>query len=258
MIDSLIAERLLSMLCIDEVHLFVQFGLTFCQEFALLQSVLFKKLLVQVSPSAEQSRFHTNVPVLFMTATCNQTMVEQIKKLSGLRFHRSSSIFWPSADAMHHRNVCLRLAYTTYPLTTLKKLVGLGLETSRLRKYIWYANNRITIERHTEMLGSWIDHQGFKSDIVSVTGAQMKEKRFHHTNLFAAKNIPNLPLLETSNVVMQPFNLQILTATSNVTNAGLDSHGVGRAEFPPTLVDVLQEKGRAGRYPTASATTDWY
>jgi superfamily II DNA helicase RecQ len=121
MTNSLIAKRLLSMLCIDEVHLFVQFGHTFCQEFALLQPVLFKKLRVlQVSPSAELSRFHTTVPVLFMTATCNQTMVEQIEKLSGLRFHRSSGIFWPSADAMHHRNLCLRVAYTTYPLTTLK------------------------------------------------------------------------------------------------------------------------------------------
>jgi hypothetical protein len=120
MIDSLIAKRLLSMLCIDEVHLFVQFGLTFRQEFALLQLVLFKKLRVlQVSPrSVELSSFHTTVPVLFMMTICNQTMVEQIEKLSGLRFHRSSSICWPSADAMHHRNVCLRIVYTTYPLTT--------------------------------------------------------------------------------------------------------------------------------------------
>jgi hypothetical protein len=195
MIDSLIAKRLLSMLCIDEVHLVVQFGHTFRQEFALLQLVLFKKLQVlQVSPSAELSRFHTStVPVLFMMATCNQTMVEQIGKLSGLRSHCSSSIFWLSADAMHHRNVCLRVAYTTYPLTTLKKLVGPGLETSRLRKYIWYANNCITIERHTEMLGSWVHHQGgFKSDIFSLTGAQMKEQKFHYTNLFAAINIPNI------------------------------------------------------------------
>jgi superfamily II DNA helicase RecQ len=112
MINSLIAKRFLSMLCIDEVHFLVQLRLTFRQEFALLQLVLFKKFRVQVSPSAELSRFHTTVPVLFMTATCNQTMVEQIEKLSGLRFHCSSSIFWPSADAMHHRNVFLRVTYT--------------------------------------------------------------------------------------------------------------------------------------------------
>jgi hypothetical protein len=62
------------------------------------------------------------------------------------------------------------------------------------------------IEQHTEMLGSWIDHQEFKSDIVLVIGAQMKEHKFHHSNLFAATNIPNLPLLATSNDVTQPFN----------------------------------------------------
>jgi superfamily II DNA helicase RecQ len=188
MIDSLITKRLLSMLCIDEVHMFVQFGLTFRQEFALLQSVLFKKLRVKASPSAELSRFHTAVPVLFMTATCNQSMVAQNEKLSGLRFDRSSNIFWPSADAMHHQNVCLRVAYSTYPLSSFKKLVGPALETSRLRKYIWYANNRDIIERHTKMLGSWIDQQGFKSDVVSVTGAQMKEQKFHHIKLASSRD----------------------------------------------------------------------
>jgi superfamily II DNA helicase RecQ len=132
MIDSLITKRLLSMLCIDEVHLFVQFGLTFCQEFALLQSVLFKKLQVKASPSAEPSCFHTTVPFLFMTATCNQSMVAQIERLSGLRFDCSSNIFWPSADAMHHRNVCLRVAYPTYPLSSFKKLVGTALETEKV------------------------------------------------------------------------------------------------------------------------------
>jgi superfamily II DNA helicase RecQ len=80
MVDSVMAKRLLSRVCINEVHLFVQLGLTFHQDFALLQPVLFKKLQVnQVSPSAKLSSFHTTVPVLFMTATCNQTMVEQIK-----------------------------------------------------------------------------------------------------------------------------------------------------------------------------------
>jgi hypothetical protein len=149
-----------------------------------------------------------------MMATCNQLMVAQIEKLSGLRFDRSSNIFWPSTDAMHHRNVCLRVAYSTYPPSSFKKRVGPGLETSQLRKCIWYyANNLNTIERYTKMLGSWIDQQGFKPDVASVTGAQMKEHKFHHINLFAATNLPNLPLLETSNNVTQPFNTQIFTAT---------------------------------------------
>jgi superfamily II DNA helicase RecQ len=126
-IDSLITKRLLSMLCIDEVHLFVHYGLTFRQEFALLQLALFKKLRVKASSSAQLACFHTTVPVLFMTATCNLSMVAQIEKLSGLHFDLSSNKFWPSADAMHHRNVCLRVAYSTYPLSSFKKLVGPAL-----------------------------------------------------------------------------------------------------------------------------------
>jgi hypothetical protein len=112
MITSLITKLLLSMLCIDEVHQFAQFRLTFCQEFALLQSVLFKQLRVKASPSVKLSRSHTTAPVLFMMATCNQSMVAQIEKQSGLRFDHSSNIFWPSADAMHYPNVCLRVAYS--------------------------------------------------------------------------------------------------------------------------------------------------
>jgi superfamily II DNA helicase RecQ len=205
MIDSLIAKRLLSMLYVDEVHLFVQFGLTIRQEFAQLQSVLFKKLQVKASPSADLSRVHTSVPVLFMTATCNKTMLDQIELLSGLRFDRSNNIFWPTADAMKHRNGCVRVSYTSYPLTSFKKLVEPALQGSHLQKFIWYANNRVTIKRHTETLGTWIESQGFQSDIVSVTGAQMKEQKFHHTNIFAATNLPNLALLATFDEAARPF-----------------------------------------------------
>jgi hypothetical protein len=45
-------------------------------------------------------------------------------------------------------------------------------------------------------MDQWINAQGFKSDIVSyVTGAQMKEQKFHPTNLFVATTkLPNLSL----------------------------------------------------------------
>jgi hypothetical protein len=59
-----------------------------------------------------------------------------------------------------------------------------------------------------------------KSDIVYVTGAQMKEQKICHANLSAATNLPNLSLLETCNYVMQSFNLKRVLATSGVANAG--------------------------------------
>jgi hypothetical protein len=149
---------------------------------------------VKASPSAQPSHIHTYVPALFMTATYSQVMVEKkIETLSGLQFDCSSNIFWPTAVAMlHHWNVWLRVAYTSYPLYSFKKLLHPALETSSLQKYVWYTNNRIAIKQHTKMLSTWINNQGFKSNsIVSVTGAQMKENKFHHSN-FAATNLPNL------------------------------------------------------------------
>jgi hypothetical protein len=214
-----------------------------------------KKLQVKTSPSAGSSHLHTYLPVLFLTATYNQK-AKKIETLAGLQFDCSSNIFWPTTVAtMHHGNVCLRAAYTAYPLYSFKQVVGPALETSLLQKYIWYANNCVAIKQHTKMLGTWIGNQRcFKSNIVSVTGTQMKEQKLHHTNLFAATNLPNLSLLECNDVT-QPFNTQILLATTGAANAGLgnlDIYGVaGRAKFPPNFKNVLQERGHAGRCPTA-------
>jgi hypothetical protein len=152
--------------------------------------------------------------------------VKQIKTLSGLCcFAGSSNIFWPTAVDMHHHNLCLQVAYTFYPHNSFKELAGPALKSSQLKKYIWYANNHVTIEQHTKMLGKWINNQGFKSNIVPVTGAQMKKAKFHHANFFAATsfNLPNLSLLENCNCVMQTFNLHIVMAISVATvakNAG--------------------------------------
>jgi hypothetical protein len=68
-----------------------------------------------------------------------------------------------------------------------------------------------------------------------VTEAQMKEQKFHHTNLFAVTNIPNLPLLDTSNDITQPFNPQILTAMFGASNAGLDSQDISGVTPKPGL-----------------------
>jgi hypothetical protein len=80
----------------------------------------------------------------------------------------------------------------------------------------------------------------------------MKEQKLHHSNLFAATNIPNLPSLETSDEVMQPFSPQLLMAKSCDAKGGLNSldvYGVGCAKLPATLIiDVLQEKGVASRF----------
>jgi hypothetical protein len=63
-----------------------------------------------------------------------------------------------------------------------------------------------------------------------------------------------------------PFNPQILVvATSGAANTCIDDpkvFGVWRLEFPPSILDVKQEKGHAGRCPhiygAPSWLSDWY
>ena len=48
---------------------------------------------------------------------------------------------------------------------------------------------------------------------------------------------------------------RFLLATSGAANAGIDSsdvNGVYRLDFPPSLLDLAQGKGRAGHVPGAS------
>jgi superfamily II DNA helicase RecQ len=61
----LIGRDRLSMVTVDEVHLFVHFGLTFRKEFMHLTAKLFKKL--RVGSSNDYSKKFCKVPILFMS-----------------------------------------------------------------------------------------------------------------------------------------------------------------------------------------------
>ena len=106
LLDCIIQKRLLRFVAIDEIHLFVYFARSFRKEFAWLQPYLFSKLQSQGSASM------TTVPVLFMTATCNEMIVQNVELLSGLKFH-PANIFWPPPPGMRHRNVVFDICYSS-------------------------------------------------------------------------------------------------------------------------------------------------
>ena len=65
----------------------------------------------------------------------------------------------------------------------------------------------------------------------------------------------------TSNTTTIDHDVRMLCATSRVANAGIDSKDVYctmRTEFPPSIQDICQEKGRVGRIPWASANVFTY
>jgi superfamily II DNA helicase RecQ len=262
-IDWMILNNRLTMVCVDEVHLFVHFGLTFRDEFKGLTPALFDKLKVPGSTTK------TTIPFLFMTGTCSKTIVSSLQRLIGIQFDTSRNVFWPGADEMQHRNVLFEVVYTTQVLKVFKKKVGPHLKRSTIEKFIVYTNTRVAVERLSTKICDWIDLEGHRADILQIVGTLLREQKFYHIRVFTRSNALNADVLVASETddrpacleVDRPFNPQILVATSGAANAGLDDpevHGVLRYDFPPSIIDAQQEKGRAGRRHHANSATDWY
>jgi superfamily II DNA helicase RecQ len=243
LLDLIVLKKLLRFVVVDEIHLFVHFARSFRQEFAWLKPYLFSKLQYRGSSS------RTTVPVLFMTATCNETIVKNVELLSGLKFH-VANIFWPPPKGMRHRNVMLDIRYSSRPLGIIQPCLKKLLTTSSTSKYIVYSNRRVKIECIHSKLSLWLDSNDLQSvDTVSLAGTLTPEQKAHHIKAFV------------NSVVDSDFHPRILSATSGAANAGIDSaqvFGVFRVDFPPTMVNMKQEGGRAGRCPEGLIVEDFY
>ena len=82
LLSHLITQDVLKQVCIDEVHLFVMFSITFRHSFLKLCSLLFNKLKLnqeqQHLPNSIESKVETclfKVPIVVMTATFNSQLL---------------------------------------------------------------------------------------------------------------------------------------------------------------------------------------
>jgi hypothetical protein len=100
-----------------------------------------------------------------------------------------------------------------------------------------------------------------KADIVTLTGNYVKEQKRWHILQFCKDTTANVPTINECDESDRPFNPQLLFATADAGNAGIDNRfivGAGRAEIPPSCEDASQEKGRPGRYAGAVNDNCWY
>jgi hypothetical protein len=138
MLSTLIRKRLLVLLVINEIHLFVQFGLYFQSEFLQLRTLLFDRVRL--------SNHRTCMPVLFMTATTTAPMIRHLQLITGLSFNRSN-IFWPSPIGMQCRSVCIKVRLNASVLNFVHKSIHpLCLSTTASKQWLLYGNSRFTID----------------------------------------------------------------------------------------------------------------
>ena len=94
--DMMIQKNIIRLICIDEVHQFVSFGLSFRYDFSKLRNKLFPKI-IQTDESSDKSQ-ELKATVLFMTATFNSDMLNFLKKLTGLSIYNPTHAWSPIGD----------------------------------------------------------------------------------------------------------------------------------------------------------------
>ena len=238
-IEKLIALKLIHFVVVDEIHLFNHFGRSFRKEFTALKESIFQKIE------------NHNTPILLMTATCTQEIRKSIEKMIGITI---TNTHWPGAKNMKHRKISLDLHYTNqalaYVLKSIKQPITSNEELGN--KVIIYSNSAKGIVDYANRLGNEFDNDDdlHNIDIVTITGRMKREQKAEYLRTFLDENIQG-----------NDINLRVLCSTSGVGNAGIDSpdiRAVYRIEFPPSVVDICQERGRAGRRSDALPTTHWY
>ena len=102
LVKKLLISCLLRFVALNEIHLFVHFGMTFRLEFAALKELLFQYLLGDSIPGK------TCIPILLITATCSKNILNYLQLLSGLTIESTFNCLWPEPCVMEHRHVYSR------------------------------------------------------------------------------------------------------------------------------------------------------
>ena len=119
------------------------------------------------------------------------------------------------------------------------------------RKVLVYTNARSRAKDFAFKLAKFLDTipEDHVIDILTLVGTMTKEEKAFFTNMFL--NDGDDPR----------FKPDIMCATSSVGNAGIDLSRIGvvyRLGIPETVLDLYQEKGRAGCYPNSLAIDNKY
>ena len=88
MVLTLISRNILRLLCIDEVHLFVEFACTFRPDFCKLKGTIFKEVLASTLDGVS-----LKIPVLCMTASFTEKHLTLFQTLSGFQIFNKNT-FW--------------------------------------------------------------------------------------------------------------------------------------------------------------------
>ena len=229
-IDRLNELNIISFVVVDELHMFNMFGRSFRCEFMKLKTKLFQKV-------------HDKVVMLFMTASCNRRIRASFEEMIGVAITHTE---WPSAVQIANRKVTILCDYSQRPIGKVEKAISnvVRMDDGLGTKCIVYSNVRKRVLEIQERIGDSFDVEDalHQFDVLSIHGQLTKDQKACYIQTFLDPDHPD------------DKNIRVLCATSGVGNVGIDSkeiRSVFRLEFPPSILDFVQEMGRAGRVQVA-------
>ncbi len=152
MFQCLIELNALNLLCIDEVHLYVDFGLTFRKSFTRLKDKVFASLI-----DKDYNEHYTvlKVPVLFMTATFNMGLISLLQRMTGINISYNNYV-WGDINDFKKQNIRIFIQYSNQSFRVLKKLIYKRMRSNKENKAIICGNIAKQLETLKPKLDTWL------------------------------------------------------------------------------------------------------
>lgn len=246
-VDKLIELQMLTLICIDEVHLFIEFGLSFRKDFLSLREKLFNKIIVpSTSPiNLNQNSTTLKLPLLCMTATCNLQLLNLLQQMTKITFN-PRQLHWSNKTEFQKRHIKISIKYTNQFKRYSKVYLHQYLKNHIMSKAIICGNVATKLSGLEDDVRMWMTSptEGYPGTTVLVVGNEDAIRKQLYTIAFTTK-------WTTHDIEDQKkFTPRVLLGTSGCIGTGLDCddvHLMVRLGLPTSLLHLIQEMGRCGR-----------
>ena len=246
-VDNLIKIEMLNLICVDEVHLFIEFGLSFRNDFLSLRHKLFNKIIAGNTSSTITSLNQTKlkIPFLSMTATCNLQLLNLLQKMTNITFNHRH-LHWSNQSDFQKRHISISIKYTNQFKRYAKEYLKQYLRDNITWKAIICGNVAKKLIPLQDDVRMWMTSptEGFPGTTVLVVGSEDAIRKQLYTIAFTKKSTID-DIKDASK-----FTPRVLLGTSGCIGTGLDCddvHLMLRLGLPTSLLHLIQEMGRCGR-----------
>ena len=246
LIDELLKIKMLNLLCIDEVHLFIDFGLSFRRKFLNLRNVIFNKIIENsINNDMQSNTTYLKIPVVCMTATFNINLLHLLQQMTNITFN-PRRFFWSQKDLFKKRHIKIEIKYSSQYKKLIKDNLYLFLKNNIKSKAVVCSNTAKKVTELQEDVRHWMTcpTDGYVGTTALVVGKEDVVRKLLYTVAFtktwSVDDINN----------STKFTPRVLLGTAGCIGAGLDNndvHLVQRVGMPTSRLNLIQEMGRCGR-----------